>query len=503
MTSSSQRIHKRPARIWACLAAILLVAGCAPSEQDAAEVSPIDAILSSEADVTYFSLIMESRKEDLDEMLARRTIRALVVPSKTFYFFDGAEQRGFAYEMLKAFEDFLNKRRERTALKVNLVFIPVSRAKLLPALREGYGDLAVANLTITPARQSIFDFSDPVYRNVQEVLALGPDSPPIDALADLSGKTLHTRAESSYYESLQSLNQRFVSEGRAPVRVELVPDHDSDEDLFEMVSMGTIPGIVIDSHRARFWAHIFRNVDVRYDIVLREDGNTAWAMNKGTPGLKAAVNEFLQEQGPGTLEGNLRLRKYFEQHRHADKPFASGARQKFRDTAPLFRKYAEMYALDWRMIISQAFQESRLDQSALSHRGAVGIMQVLPETAADKNVNVGDITVLENNIHAGNKYLRYIRDTWFESEPMDDFNKTLFSFAAYNAGPTRIARLRRQAEAMGFDPNLWFDNVEVVASRRIGRETVDYVSNIYKYWVAFTLNDGNPEHSVREDMATI
>jgi hypothetical protein len=151
-------------------------------------------------------------------------------------------------------------------------------------------------------------------------------------------------------------------------------------------------------------------------------------------------------------------------------------------------QYIVRYGFDWLMVMSQAYQESRLDHSARNKSGAIGIMQIKASTAADKNVNIADITNLENNIHAGIKYLRFIRDRYFEPEAMDDLNKTLFSFAAYNAGPSRITRLRKQAASEGLNPDIWFDNVEVIAARRIGIETVQYVSNIYKYWVAYRLS---------------
>jgi membrane-bound lytic murein transglycosylase MltF len=112
-------------------------------------------------------------------------------------------------------------------------------------------------------------------------------------------------------------------------------------------------------------------------------------------------------------------------------------------------------------------------------------MQVLPTTA--KDLKVGDITKLEPNIHAGVKYVRFMMDTYYKDDPMDPLNKGLMTFASYNAGPGRIRQLRREAEKRGLDPNLWFGNVERVASERIGRETVTYVSNIYKYYVAYRL----------------
>jgi membrane-bound lytic murein transglycosylase MltF len=94
---------------------------------------------------------------------------------------------------------------------------------------------------------------------------------------------------------------------------------------------------------------------------------------------------------------------------------------------------------------------------------------------------------IEPNIHAGIKYVSLMRDEFFANEPMDARNKILFSFAAYNAGPGRVQKLRKEAEKRGLNPNVWFNNVELIAARRIGEETVTYVSNIYKYYVAYTL----------------
>ena len=134
---------------------------------------------------------------------------------------------------------------------------------------------------------------------------------------------------------------------------------------------------------------------------------------------------------------------------------------------------------------AQGYQESQLNQDAKSQVGAIGIMQVMPATG--KELKVGDITQLDANIHAGVKYMRFMIDQYFKDEPMDKLNKGLFTFASYNAGPGRVRQLRREAEKRGLDPNVWFGNVEQIASERIGRETVTYVSNIYKYYVAYRL----------------
>lgn len=155
----------------------------------------------------------------------------------------------------------------------------------------------------------------------------------------------------------------------------------------------------------------------------------------------------------------------------------------------LFKSYADRYDFDYLMTAALAYQESQLDHSKKSHVGALGIMQMLPGTAADKNVGIPDIEKLENNIHAGHKYLRFIQDRYFDDPQIDTLNKYLFTFAAYNAGPAKVGTLRKEADEKGLDPNVWFQNVEVIAAKRIGRETVQYVSNIYKYYISYKLAD--------------
>jgi membrane-bound lytic murein transglycosylase MltF len=143
------------------------------------------------------------------------------------------------------------------------------------------------------------------------------------------------------------------------------------------------------------------------------------------------------------------------------------------------------------MIVALAYQESLLDHDKKSHVGALGIMQMLPGTAADKNVGISEISKLENNIHAGHKYLRFLQDRYFSDPQIDTLNRNLFTFAAYNAGPAKVRKLRKEAGENGLDPNIWFQNVEIIAAKRIGRETVQYVSNIYIYYISYKLAQQN------------
>ena len=152
-----------------------------------------------------------------------------------------------------------------------------------------------------------------------------------------------------------------------------------------------------------------------------------------------------------------------------------------------FRKYGEQFDFDWMMLAAQAYQESGFRQNRRSAAGAVGVMQIKPSTASDRNVGVDDISTVDGNVHAGAKYMRFLADRYFSDERFDDLGQWLFSLAAYNAGPAKVSRLRREAAAEGYDPNRWFDNVEIIAARRIGRETVTYVSNVFKYYVGYQL----------------
>lgn len=425
---------------------------------------------------------------DFDAMVDRHVIRALVPYSKTFYFLDKADQRGLTYETLKLFEKDVNQKLKKKTLKVRLVVIPTKRDRLLPALIKGFGDIAAGNLTITEDRQKLVDFSDPGYTGVDEIIVTGPASPRVKSLEDLSGKEIHVRASSSYYESLRRLNEEFEKAGRRQMNIVLADDYLEDEDLLEMMNVGLIPMIVIDSHKGKFWKQIFKDLTLHPDIKLRAGGQIAWAIRKNSPKLKTVINAFMKAHKKGTRLGNILFKRYLENTQWVRNSLNQKDRKRFQEALDFFQKYSKQYDFDWLMVAALAYQESRIDQSKRSPAGAIGVMQLLPSTAGDKNVNIPDIEELENNVHAGVRYLRFLRDRYFEEEPMDKLDKMLFSFASYNAGPAKVAKLRKEARQAGLDPNVWFRNVEIIAAKRIGRETVQYVSNIYKYYIAYRLS---------------
>ena len=424
---------------------------------------------------------------DFDEMVQHRRIRALVTYSKTFYFIDRGRHYGLSYEKLKEFEKFVNKKLKTKTLKFHVVFIPVSRDELIPSLLNGLGDIAVANLTITTKRQKQVDFSNPFLSDVKELIVTGPSAPSIKSIDDLSGKEIHVRRSSSYYESLVKLNTSFKKARKSQIKLVLADETFEDEDLLEMVNSGLIAMIAVDSHKAQFWKQIFDNINVYPNVAVRSGGKIAWAFRKNSPKLKAVVNEFVKGHKEGTMLGNILFKRYLKNTKYVKNALSEKELKKYQSTVELFKTYAGKYDFNYLMIVAQAYQESGFDHSKRSPSGAVGIMQLLPSTAKDPNINIPDIERLENNINAGTKYLRFIFDRYYKDEPMDKVNKMLFAFASYNAGPAKINELRKNASAMGFDPNVWFNNVEIAAAKSIGRETVQYVSNIYKYYISYQM----------------
>ena len=480
---------------WTLLLAATVVPlfGCGPEIQ-ADRSTAGEASVSGEAvgprELTSFEpglRLSEPWFGDLDGMVERRHVRALVAYSKTHYFLDGATQRGLAYEGLTEFEGFLNRRLGSTTLKIHVVIVPVRRDELLPALDRGLGDLAAANLTITSERLEVVDFGRPFSSEVRELVITGPSGPTLTALEDLSGKPVYLRRQSSYWSSLEALNQRLVESGVAPAELVEVEGYLEDEDLLEMVGSGLLPTTVVDDHLARFWGGVLDGLVVHDDLAVREGGEIAWAVRRGCPELKTAIDDFAASHQAGSMTTNVLLERYLKSNPWVRNPLADADRRRFDTTFRFFEKYAAEYRFDALLLTAMAYQESRLDHATRSRAGAVGIMQIKPETAADPNVGIPDIASLENNIHAGTKYLRFLRDRYFSDPSVDDFNQTLFTFAAYNAGPARVRQLREDAAERGLDPNVWFGNVEVAAARRVGRETVQYVGNIAKYYVAYRL----------------
>jgi membrane-bound lytic murein transglycosylase MltF len=443
-------------------------------------VSPYDALPEA------VRLVMDKPfTGDFDTLVARRAIRVGVTFNRTHYFIDKGQERGLTYESLKLFENDLNADLKTGNLKVHVVIVPMTRNQLYPALASGKVDMVAAMVTVRPELEKLAAFSVPTRTNVNEVVVTAPGAPPMASVDDLAGQEVFVRKGSIYEESLVRLNEQLKARGKPAVVIDEAPDVLEDDDVLEMVNAGLVPITVVDDYLAEFWSKVFTSIKVHSDIAVRSGGSLAVAFRKENPKLRETVNTWLRKHPKGDAFRNTIERRYLDNTKFAKNAAADTERQKLQAVAELFKKYGAEYNIDYLLMAAQGYQESTLDQEVKSPVGAIGVMQVMPPTG--KELNVGDITKVDANIHAGVKYMRFMMDQYFKDEPMDNLNKGLMTFAAYNAGPGRLKQLRRETEQRGLDPNVWFGNVERVASERIGRETVTYVSNIYKYYITYRL----------------
>jgi membrane-bound lytic murein transglycosylase MltF len=285
----------------------------------------------------------------------------------------------------------------------------------------------VGNLTVTEERKELVDFA--VAKDIKPILELvvsGPNAPEVKSLEDLAGKTVHVRPSSSYAESLAALNTKLKAAGKQPVKIVALPNALGDEDALEMLNAGLFEFGVVDDWKGRMWVQVLKKIKLREDLVLRDEGVISWAIRKNSPKLESEILAF-------------------------------------------FANYKKM----------QGSLDSRLAQCV------IGVMQLMPATGQE--LKVGDIALIEPNIHGGAKYMDQLMTRDFPDASFGEADRSLFAFAAYNAGPGNISRMGKEAAKRGLDENKWFDNVEVVTAEKIGLETTTYVRNIYKYYVAYRL----------------
>ncbi len=418
---------------------------------------------------------------DLDALRKRRIIRALVSYGRTRFFIDQGVPRGFECELLEHYEKFLNRRIRRKTRQIKVIYIPVPFDQIIDALRTGQGDIAAAGLTTTPENQEKVAFSTPYIPEVHKVVVHHRDVEDISTVDDLSGRRIYLLSGRSHLSYLKRINQLFAREGLAPLRMIIAAKGMVTEDILEFVNAGVMKVTVTDEHIANAWAGVLPDIVVRPDLTINVGGSIAWAVRKENPQLLASINDFLKKNSIGSLLGNVLYKRYYRNSRWIKNPISKTAQKRLDNLTTLFKKYADRYNLDWMAIAAQAYQESELNHRKRSRKGAVGIMQVMPRTASSKAVGIPNIQDLENNIHAGVKYLSYLRERYFKDPAIEPPAQVDFAWAAYNAGPVRIIRLRKKAARRGLDPNKWFLNVEQVAPR----ETVEYVASINKYYIAY------------------
>jgi membrane-bound lytic murein transglycosylase MltF len=423
--------------------------------------------------------------DDLPSMQERRQIRALVAYSETDFFIrPNGKPAGLQVELLNEYEKWINRGIRDAVDRSQIVLIPTPPERLLADLHDGKGDIAAALLTLTSGDDTPVAFATAAGIQVGHLLVSHAEAPAVTGLEDLAGREVVVAHGTGHARTLARLNDDLNAIGLTPVRIRVAAPDVRPQTLLQLVDAGEVELAVTDDHQARRWSERLAGIRVIEEVSLGESSPVGWAVRDGNPELLASVDGFMHAFRRGTLLGNVLFKRYLYR---APGRAADGEADRFRELVGIFSDYAETYGFDVLMTAAQAFQESRLDNSKRSHRGAVGIMQVLPSTAADPNVGIPNIRSLENNVHAGVKYLAFLRDRYFSRDEISPTNRMAFALAAYNAGPARVQRLRSRAREMGLDPDAWFGQVELMAAEDIGNETVNYVRNVFKYYLAYAL----------------
>lgn len=469
------------------LLVLLFLAALGQPSEAAAETEVPQNPSTGESLPTEFENIWTPWTGDYDAIVERRVLRVLTPYGGYQFYYENGQPRGATWEMLVKLETWINDQLGLKNVRVYVVPILVSRDQLIPGLLEGVGDLVATDLTITPEREKLVTFTRPLLANINEVVVLGPTAPDIDTLDDLGGQEILVRPTSSYAEHLRVLGDKFRERQLPPPTILAADEILESEDLLDMLSARVAGITIMDDYKAKFWASVIDDIEVRNDLIVSRGGAIAWAHRTEDTKLAAILEQFLRKNGKGSAFGNDVYKRHLKR---PDRARCSNGRESHARVLPLidlFRRYGEQYDFNWLMLAAQGYQESGLRQDRKNPSGAIGIMQIKPTTAADKHVGINDVTTADNNIHAGTKYMRFIADRYFGDPAIQGPNQWLLALSAYNAGPAKINRYRREAAEIGLDPNTWFDNVELVAARRIGRETVTYVSNIYKYYLGYEL----------------
>ena len=495
----------RPLKFYISIAVLVLLlsfTGCSsrPQARQKPETSatatvptPDESLQSADSAAPGYSLHLPPSfgrwTGDWDELAKHNMLRMLVLYNKTGFFYDKGRPRGAVPDIAEEMERYLNKKLKTGAKKLKVVFIPVSPAQLEKYLNDGSGDLVATSIIVTPEREKQMDFTMPILwgEYAKLVVVTAKNAPQMASLDDLSGKEIYVNPVTLSYQLLKEQSQKLKQAGKPEISVKESDANLTDEDLLEMTNAGVISATVTFSYRAELWSAVLPNIIMHSDIPLTDDVNLAFAMRKNSPQLKAVMDDFFKDHRQGTAFGRVMFQKYYANKKFIKNVTSREELGKFESYVKYLQKYAAEYNFDYLMLAAQGYQESTLQQELVSPRGAVGVMQVLPQFAAANPIDIPNVRQAEPNIHAGTKMLAYITKTYFNDPAITPMNKTLFTFAAYNAGQNRIVRLRKRAAAEGLNPNEWFGNVEMVVAKDIGQETVQYVSNVYKYYVAYKM----------------
>ena len=421
-------------------------------------------------------------------MIGRGEIRLAVPYDRTIYVNDKGTPRGLAVEVSKGLSRWINTKYS-TQLKgksISIKLVPTIAPDLLNSLSSGRADIAIGDIGLyEPIPNSHKFIANHAHRVQQEILVTGPSSPPLQKIADLSGQTVYGSRNTNFQKTLSELNKELKRDGKSPVNLASPLGDLDDEDLLEMLNSGLISYVIVGDWKFKLWQSIYKNLTMHEDLSVQDSGWVGWVVRSTNPDLNDDLKGFYESDDFEKSLTAFRQADYKQHLKGLKDPIDKNLWIRFESMRPLFNRFGAQYKLNPLVIASLGFQETLLNQSAVSAVGAIGVMQLMPSTGV--SLGVGDIHLLEPNIHAGADYMNQLINKYFQDVEFEGINRSLFAVASYNIGPNNVAKARDRAKELGFDPNRWFGNVEFIATEHMGYEPMIYVRNVYKYYISYSL----------------
>ena len=392
---------------------------------------------------------------DLDEILERGSIRAILTYSSSSYFIYKGQPMGFEYELIQ-------KLGEHLGVEVKIL-VAENMDEMMAMLQSGFGDIVAHGMTVTQARKEVVSFTLPHNRTHQVLVQQKPqdwrnmklheiDRELVRDPIDLMGKKVSVREGSAYYERLLNLQDEIGGD----IEIETVAGTLTTDELIEKVARGELLYTVADQHIALINRTYFSRIDIETPVSLSQQ--LAWMVRKDAPQLLEAINLWLKDY-VGKTEFRVIYNKYFKNKRafltRMKSEYFSRTGGKLSPYDELLQAQAESLEWDWRLLASLVYQESQFDPKITSWAGAMGLMQVMPTTG--KELGAKDLLNPQENVKAGGAFLRRLQGMWDRIPNPSERMK--FILASYNAGPGHVLDAQRLAQKLGKDPQKWEGNV--------------------------------------------
>ena len=422
------------------------------------------------------------------EMIGRGEIRMAVPYNRTIYINEKGVPRGLSVEVSKGFARWVNTKYagQLKGGSVSIKLVPTVAPELLNSLSSGRADIAIGDIglyePIPNSQQFIVNHAS---KEGQEVLLTGPGSPPLKKMADLSGQTVYGSRNTNFQKTFSALNKELKRNGKLLINLASPLGDLDDEDLLEMLNSGLISYVTVADWKFKLWQSIYKNITVHADLSVQDSGWVGWVVRSTNRDLNDDLIDFYESDDFVKSLSAFRQDDYKQHLKGLKDPMDKTVWTRFESMRPLFNRFGAQYKLSPLILASLGFQETLLNQSAVSAVGAIGVMQLMPATGM--SLGVGDIHLLEPNLHGGADYMNQLISKYFPDVQFEGNNRSLFAVASYNIGPNNVAKARERAKDIGFDPNRWFGNVEFTATEHMGYEPMIYVRNVYKYYISYSL----------------